>query len=236
MSEWENLEVNSGEAYKPEYVDIPGEGYLAYDPNTLAINPTRPGSRPVNHPIKLTGKFFGTKQPLIPTCSEPGNGNMGCPKWHGCPIGQRYPHVGPGNVVMKKLGTVTFAKCTDYFETTRGGRPTSQNHYGIDGYKLDTSRTTMDVLSRDWAVTAGILKPESTTQQILSTPARVCEREVGDLLPPWWPLMKKKADAIRAAGGEVPPALQLPESAKHYPELAEPEKKNGNRRKRPAGR
>lgn len=202
--EWQT----TGEAIKPEHVEIPGVGYLSYDPNTLYINPARDGHAPINKPVKMTGEFFGTKQPYLPTCSEPGPGNVGCSKWHGCKIGQMYKHVGPGYVIAKKLGTVTMMPCTDYFETTRGGRPTSQLHYGMEGYKLDTSRTTIDVLSRDWAIEKGILTDESSREKIMATKPRVCQREVGDLLPPWWPLMKKKG-------------LPLPEAAEHYPELAE---------------
>lgn len=200
--------TTSGEIVKPEYHEFPGVGYLSYDPNTLYVSDRRDGQSPIHKPVKMVGKFFGTKQPHVPTCSEPGPGNKGCSKWHGCKIGQMWKHVGPGNVVMKKLNTVTFAPCYDYFETTNGGRPTSQNHYGIDGYKLDTTRTTFDVLSRDWAIQAGILNDESSREKIMATRPRKSEREVGDLLPPWWPLLKKKGQP-------------LPESAEHYPELAE---------------
>ena len=212
--EWQT----SGEVVKPEYAEIPGTGYVSYDPNTMYLSPKRDGNRDITTPIKMVGKFFGTKQPFVPTCSEPGPGNRGCDKWHGCKIGQLYKHVGPGNVIMRKLGTVTFAQCTDYFETTRGGRPTSQSHYGIDGYRLDTSRTTIDVLSRDWAIEKGILNDESSREKIMATKPRVSQREVGDLLPPWWPLMKKKG-------------IPLPEVAEHYPELTEePKPKATNRR------
>ena len=204
---------SSGDIIKPEHHDFPGVGYLSYDPNTLFISDRRDGQRPITQPVKMTGKFFGTRQPHLPTCSEPGAGNKGCSKWHGCRIGQMWKHVGPGQVVMRKLGTVTNAQCTDFFESTNQGRPTSQNHYGLDGFKLDTTCTTIDVLGRDWAIKAGILNDESSREKIMATRPRVGPREVGDLLPPWWPLLKEKG-------------LPLPEAAEHYPELAEkqPEK------------
>lgn len=202
-----DLEANAGESIIPEYFEHPTEGYLEYDPNTLYINPNRHGQRPISHPIVMTGKFFGTKQPMVPTCSEPSEGNRGCSKWYGCPL-KKYRHVGPGNVIMRKHGTVSMSACYDYFETTRGGRPTSQLHHGIDGWKLDTSRTTVDILGRTWAFESGKLNADSTAAEINATRARKGEMEMGDLLPMWWPLQKKKG-------------LPLHPSAVHYPELAE---------------
>jgi len=202
-----DLTENSGESIVPEYFEHPTEGYLQYDPNTLYINANRDGQKPISHPIVMTGKFFGTKQPYVPTCSEPGNGNMGCPKWAGCPL-KKYVHVGPGNVIMRKHGTVSMSVCYDYFETTRGGRPASQLHHGLDGWKLDTERTTIDVYGRTWAFESGKLDVNSTAAEINATKPRRGEMEIGDLLPPWWPLQKKKG-------------LGLHPSAEHYPELAE---------------
>lgn len=201
------LDPKAGEAVVNEYYEHPTEGWLAYDPNTLSISRNRDGHKPVNKPIMLTGKFFGTKQPQVPTCSEPGPGNAGCSKWYGCPM-KKFPHVGPGPVIVKKQGTVGAVNCYDFFETTRGGRATSQTHYGLDGWSLDTSRTTMDVLGRHWAIKAGILNEESSREKILATKPRREEMEIGGLLAPWWPLMKKKG-------------LPLPPTAENYPELAE---------------
>ena len=212
----------SQEAGKPEYFNHPEHGYLAYDPNTLYISNTRDGQKPINVPIKLSGKFVGTKQPMIPTCSEPTQGNAGCPKWAGCPF-KKFPYVGPGNVIMRKHGTVSMSVCYDYYETTRNGRAVSQNHHGMDGWTLDTSRTTIDVLGRTKAIQEGRLNEESSRQAVMASKPQVWQMEIGDLLPPWWPLMKKKG-------------LALPQSAELYPELADDDeaplpKKRGRPRK-----
>jgi len=182
-------------------------GWLSFDPNTMQISPRRDGGKPVSHPISLPGKFWGTKQAGVPTCSEPGHGNKGCSKWAGCPMKQ-FPHVGPGTVIMKMRGSVSASNCYDYFESTVGGRPTSQLHHGMDGWKLDTTRTTIDVLGRTAAIEKGKLDVESSRQAVLGSKPQVWQMEVGGLLPPWWPMMKKKG-------------LPLPDSAEHYPELAD---------------
>ena len=211
-----DLEANAGESILPEYFEHPTEGYLSYDPNTLYINPNRDGQRPISHPIIMTGKFFGTKQPGVPTCSEPSEGNRGCQKWHGCPM-KKYAHIGPGQVIMRKHNTVSMSACYDYFETLRGGRASSQLHHGMDGWKLDTTRTTADIYGRTWAFESGKLDANSTAAEINATKPKKGEFVIGDLLAPWWPLAKKKGE-------------QLHPSAEHYPELTEddgakPEKK-----------
>jgi hypothetical protein len=195
----------SRESSLPEYFEHPDVGYIEYDPNTLYISANRDGQSPIHSPIKMVGKFFGTKQPNVPTCSEPGEGNRGCPKWAGCPL-KSHKHIGPGNVIMEKHGNVSMSACYDYFETTIGGRPVSQLHHGMDGWKLNTERTTISILGRTWAFAKGLLNVNSTTKEIMAVPAKRGEMEIGDLLPPWWPLMKKKG-------------LPLPPSAEHYPEL-----------------
>lgn len=201
------LDPKAGEAVRMEAFQHGTEGWLDYDPNTLTIQAHREGSKPVNKPISLTGKFFGTKQPQVPTCSEPSEGNAGCSKWYGCPM-KKYPHSGPGVVIIRKKGTVGAVNCYDFFETTRGGRPTSQTHYGLDGWSLDTSRTTIDILGRSWAIKDGTINKKSTPEEIKNTRPRKEELEMGGLLAPWWSLMKKKG-------------LELPEQAQYYPELVE---------------
>lgn len=204
-----DLNETSGESVLPEYFEHPSEGYLEYDPNTLYINPNRPGQKQINHPIVMTGKFFGTKQPMLPTCSEPGPGNRGCDKWYGCPL-KKYMHIGPGNLIIRKHGTVSMAICYDYYETTRGGRPTSQMHLGLEGWKLDTTRTTIDVLGRTEAIVTGKLNVESSREAVLASKPKVWQMPIGDLAPMWWPLVKKKGE-------------QLHPAAAHYPELTEDE-------------
>jgi hypothetical protein len=218
-----DLEANAGESILPEYFEHPTEGYLSYDPSTLYINPNRDGQKPIAHPIIMTGKFFGTKQPGVPTCSEPSEGNRGCFKWHGCPM-KKYAHIGPGNVIMRKHGNVSMSACYDYFETTRGGRPVSQLHHGLDGWKLDTTRTTIDVLGRTGAIMSGELTNESSRAAVMASRPKVWQMVIGDLLAPWWPMVKKKGE-------------QMHPSAEHYPELTEDDepieapKKRGRPRK-----
>ena len=219
MSPKFDLGPNTGETVVPEYFDHPAEGFLAYDPNTLYISATREGKKPITHPIMMVGKFFGTKQPHVPSCSEPTEGNRGCSKWPGCKVGQKYRHVGPGPVIMEKHGTVSAVNCYDFFETTRAGKPTSQLHYGMEGWKLNTNRTTIDVLGRSNAVAAGKLDVESSRQAVMASKPTRGEWEIGWLLAPWWPIMKKKG-------------LPLPPTAEHYPELAEDEKPAKKRAKR----
>lgn len=214
-----DLEASSGERVLPEYFEHPTEGYLEYDPNTLYINPNRDGQKPISHPIMMTGKFFGTKQPQVPTCSEPGEGNRGCHSWHGCPL-KKYMHIGPGQVIMRKRDNVSMSVCYDYFETTRGGRPSTQLHHGLDGWKLDTTRTTIDIYGRTWAYESGKLNVNSTAAEVNATKPKKGEMEMGDLLAPWWPLQKKKG-------------LQLHPSSEHYPEFVDDiaPKKRGRPRK-----
>ena len=209
------LEANAGESVIPEYFEHPSEGWISFDPNTLYISPHREGKKPISKPIAMVGKFFGTKQPMLPTCSEPGPGNAGCSKWAGCPM-KKYPHVGPGTVIMRKHGTVSSVNCYDFFETTRGGKPTSQMHYGLDGWKLDTSRTTIDVLGRTAQIESGKLDVESSREKVISSKPHVWQMEIGGLLPPWWKLMRGKG-------------LTLPLSAEHYPKLAGTPRKRAKR-------
>lgn len=213
-----DLEKNAGESVLPEYFEHPSEGYLQYDPNTLYISASRDGQGPISHPIIMTGKFFGTKQPNVPTCSEPSAGNRGCPKWYGCPL-KKYVHIGPGNVIMRKHNNVSMSACYDYFETTRGGRPSSQLHHGLDGWSLDTSRTTIDIYGRTWAFESGKLNVNSTAAEINATKPKKGEMEIGDLLAPWWPLQKKKG-------------LPLHPAAEHYPELTEDDEEPAEKPKR----
>lgn len=218
MAKYDFSEV-TGESLPQEWIEHPTEGYISFDPRTMYINksPTEGGVKHAK-PIKLFGKFVGTKQPYVNTCSEPTEGNAGCPSWAGCPF-KKWPYVGPGLVRMKKRGTVSMSSCVDYFESTRGGRPTTQLHHGMDGWELDFSDTTFPQLGRDWAIKAGIIDESSPREKVIATKPKVSWHEIGDLLPPWWPLLKKKG-------------LPLPESAKMYPELAEGDEETPKPKKR----
>ena len=218
MSPKIDLTGTEGDPTVPEYFKHPDAGWLEYDPRTLYVSDRRDGQKPLNAPIAMTGKFFGTKQPYVPTCSEPTEGNKGCPKWAGCPM-KKWKHSGPGIVIIRKQNTISMSKCTDYFETMRGGRPASQMHLGMEGWELATDRTTIEMLGRTNAFASGKLDTDSTEAQVKAVRASVAEVEVGGLLAPWWPLMKKKG-------------LELPEQAKHYPELAEDDEAAPEKRKR----
>lgn len=221
MSPKIDLSQTSAPSVVPEYFEHPTEGWLEYDPNTLYINPARQGHKPVNHPIAMTGKFFGTKQPMVPTCSEPSESNKGCPKWYGCPM-KNFPHVGPGIVIMKKMGRRDMSHCYDFFETTRGGKPTSQSHHGLDGWELDVEHTTIPMKGRTEYIQKGTLDVESSAQAVKAAKPKVWEHEIGGLLAPWWPLMKKKGVA-------------LPAQADHYPELVDDsEEEKPKKRGRPS--
>ena len=54
-----------------DYFEHPEEGFLQYQPSTLRILGRGPQTPPIKQPIKLHGEFIGTKQPNVPTCSEP---------------------------------------------------------------------------------------------------------------------------------------------------------------------
>lgn len=190
-----------------EYVKHPEEGYLQYQPSTMRIMGRGPGKPPVKQPIKLHGPFIGTKQPNIPTCSEPDPGkNAGCAKWAGCPF-KALPYVGPMQLIIEHHGTVSNAHCYDYYETIDDrGRPLTNRHLGMDGWKVDTSRTTIDVL--------GHVPVTNALGQTIGKTSSVWQKEIPDLGPPWWPEMKRKG-------------LQLPPGAALYPELVDPNGSGG---------
>jgi len=114
--------------------------------------------------------------------------------------------IGPVNVRVKNLSTVSAAPCTDFFEVTRNGKPTSPIHMGLDGWKLDTSDTTYPQLGRTWAIKAGLLDVESSREKIMATKPRVSWEEIPNLGPPWWKKMLEKG-------------LPLPEISKRFPKF-----------------
>ena len=185
-----------------EYIKHPEEGYLQYQPSTMRIIGRGPGKPPIKQPIKLYGKFIGTKQPGVPTCSEPGLGNAGCNKWAGCPF-KALPFVGPMQLIIEHHGTVSNSHCFDYYETIDDrGKPLTNRHYGMDGWKVDTTRTTIDV--------RGHVPVTNALGQKIGATSNIWQKEIPDLGPPWWPEMKRK-------GLPLPPAAQI------YPELVDPD-------------
>jgi hypothetical protein len=189
-------------AVQTEFFKHPDEGYLQYQPSTMRILGKGPGQSAIKQPIKLHGAFIGTKQPSVPTCSEPGPGNAGCNKWAGCPF-KALPFVGPMQLIIEHHGTVSNAHCYDYYETIDdSGRPLTNRHYGMDGWKVDVSRTTIDV--------RGHVPVTNALGQKIGAHANVWQKEINDLGPPWWPELKRKG-------------LPLPPAAALYPELVNPD-------------
>ena len=186
-----------------DFFEHPEEGFLQYQPSTKRILGRGPGQPPIKQPIKLHGDFVGTNQPNVPTCSEPIPGrNAGCAKWAGCPF-KALPFVGPMQLIIKHHKTVSNAHCYDYYETIDDrGKPLTNRHYGMDGWKVDTTRTTIDV--------RGHSPITNQLGQKIGQTVGIWQKEIHDLGPPWWPILKKKG-------------LPLPPAAKLYPELVGPE-------------
>lgn len=190
-------------AVQKEFFKHPEEGYLEYQPSTMRILGRGPQRPPIKQPIKLFGPFIGTNQPNVPTCSEPVPGrNAGCGKWAGCPF-KALPYVGPMQVIMEHNGTRSNSHCYDYYETIDDrGRPLTNRHYGLDGWKIDTEHTTIEL--------RGHVPITNQLGQKIGASANVWEKEIPDLGPPWWPMMRRKG-------------LPLPPAAKMYPELTDPD-------------
>lgn len=183
-----------------ESFEHPKHGYLDFDPHTLAIHQPD-GKRPFDKPIGLPDQFMGTKQPHVPTCSEPMPGNKGCPKWHGCPL-KAFPNIGPGQVIAKKKDAISAWDCFDFFsERDVHGKLIYQINGVEDGWKMDVTRTTTPVMG-----THPIL--DKNGEDTGKTRRGVWQKEWPDLLPYWWPLLKKQGKP-------------LPEAAKRYPQFAE---------------
>lgn len=181
-----------------ESFEHPQHGWLDYDPHTLAIVVTKP----ITKPIGLPEKFIGVKQPGVPTCSEPVQGNAGCPKWHGCPL-KKFPYIGPGQVLMRKKDAYSVVECHEFFsEKDARGNLVYQVNWVEQGWKMDTSRTTTPI--------TGMVPQFNQLGQKSGQIRTVWQKSWPDLLPYWWPLLKKEGKP-------------LPESAKRYPQFAEDE-------------
>lgn len=127
-------------------------------------------------------------------------GNAGCPKWHGCPL-KKFPYIGPGQVLMKKKDAYSVVECHEFFsEKDIQGKLIYQINWVEQGWKMDTSRTTTPVLGSTPVYNQHGLK--------VGVQRGIWQKEWPDLLPYWWPLLKKQGKP-------------LPESAKRYPQFAE---------------
>lgn len=175
-------------------------GWLDYEPISKII---RQPAKHINWPIGMPGQFHGTSQPQIPTCRKADGFNATCPKAAECPIAQAgLTHLGPGMVILKKRDAVTAMECYHYFGAhDQRGWQVHQINMVDDGWKMDTSRTTIPVMG-------SVPVMNRLGQKTGEIRRGDWEKEVPDLLPYWWPLLKKQGKP-------------LPEAALHYPQFAE---------------
>lgn len=148
---------------------------------TKVVTPL-PGKSYPQYPLKIPVELMAVDQPHIRTCGVPEGQNKGCTAavGGGCPILREYGRSGPYNVIIEKHGKVDSVPCyMAYCGITPHGRPTSQAHYLMDGWRVLTDRT-------------------STPHNILDAETRrmsIVEIEVSDL-PPFYDAVKaQKADA-----------------------------------------
>ena len=218
-----------------EYFQHPDEGYLEYEPSTQRIRGKGPMQPPITHPIRLAGvldgqgrSLVGTKQPYLQTCSEPGEHNRGCDKWHGCPF-KALPYVGPMSLRIKKNEAVNTTTCYQFYESLDNrGRPISQNHLGLDGWKVDVTATTHPML--------GYVPVKDQFGNVTGKVQSRWEREIPNLGPPWWPLLKKKGQPIPDAAALYPELVQGEEEEecgeKSEPSASQPSVSRSGRGKR----
>ncbi len=195
----------------------PDLGYMTYEPQTMRI---RGHTRDrLSLPVNLAGvkdrygnSFIGTPQPYVRTCTQPTADNAGCPKWAGCPL-KSLPHVGPVAFRIRHNDEVSYGMCTDLYETLDAiGRPMSQSHMLMDGWRVDTDDITHPIMSN---------KPvgrDPITMKV-QTKKEVWHRIIPNLAPPYWPMVVQKIKELVSKGEPVPAELALPRSAALYPEL-----------------
>lgn len=128
-----------------QYWQHPTAGKLMVDSSTKVVTPI-PGKMYVDIPLRLPKEMMQADQPYIRTCGDPTNANKGCEAavGGGCPILRQYGRVGPVNVIIEKHSNVDSVPCFHaYCGRTEMGRPTSQAHYLMDGWRILTDRTTI---------------------------------------------------------------------------------------------
>lgn len=157
------------------YVDIPLHGQLMVNSDTKVVQPI-PGQPPYpNFPIKVPKELMDVPQPHIRTCAMPAEnggrtGERGCEAAvnGGCPILTQFGRVGPVQLILERHGKITSAPCyITYCGITNYGRPTSQAHMLLDGWRILTDRTTAPENIRD---------PQTKREKVV-------EVEVPDLAP-----------------------------------------------------
>jgi len=137
-------------------------GGVKYDRLTLALDSDHSNKGMTNsNPIqvfkgKWTGdpnrteivpeKFLRVRQPNVGTCSKPGDGNLGCHAWNGCPYPDREDPMGRGpgpfNVMIERDGQTTSCPCYAAYVGIHRGRPTSQAKHLYDGWRITTDICT----------------------------------------------------------------------------------------------
>lgn len=180
-----------------EYFRDARHGWLEFEPISKVVRQPK-GKKPIVWPIALPEQLIGTDQPQVPTCSLPGPNNKGCPKALKCPIANMgLKHLGPGYVIMRKLDAVSQMSCHDFFGADDAqGRPLYQINYGEQGWKMDTSITTVPIMGSEHHYNAQGQKTGTSHVE--------WEKEVPDLLPYWWPLLKKQGKPLPAAAKRFP--------------------------------
>lgn len=128
-----------------QYWQHPTAGKLMVDSSTKVVHPI-PGKMYVDVPLKVPQEIMAVDQPHIRTCGAPTATNKGCEAavGGGCPILREFGRVGPVNVIIEKHSNVNSVPCFHaYCGITEMGRPTSQAHYLLDGWRILVDRTTI---------------------------------------------------------------------------------------------
>lgn len=152
-----------------QYWKHPTAGMLMVDSSTKVVTPI-PGRMYPQVPLKVPQDMMQVDQPHIKTCGNPTATNKGCDAAVGgaCPILRHYGRIGPVNVIIEKHSNVNSVPCFHaYCGITDMGRPTSQAHYLIDGWRILRDRTS---------IPENVINPDTKRLEVRYT-------EVPDLAP-----------------------------------------------------
>lgn len=163
------------------YIEHPQvAGMIKLNPDTMKVAPNPEGSYP-NMPLRLPKSISDVDQNAIRTCSIPSATNKGCDSAvnGGCPLINRYGRgCGPFNMVVEKNGIVDSARCfAIYCGITDSGRPASQAHFLMDGWRIMTDRTT--IKERTVKVVGNKKEYEFITVEVPELPPFYEEAKVG---------------------------------------------------------
>lgn len=128
------------------YMQHEQAGLIKLNPDTMKVSTIHEKPYP-NMPLKLPKAISDIDQSAIRTCSIPSTTNKGCDSAvnGGCPLINRYGRgCGPFNMIVEKNGIVDSSRCfAVYCGVTDSGRPASQAHLLMDGWRIVTDRTTI---------------------------------------------------------------------------------------------